>query len=89
MNAIDDYDVRIRDYYRLSLYLGESFLKIKIPPKAIEKDAPKVMNPMYNRDKIYDRLIMNVEIGREENDGIDHQANHVVEMKRELIWKPF
>lgn len=89
MNLIDAYDFFIRDYCRMSLYLAENVLNMKIPLKAIEKDVPWIMDPLYKRDKIYDRPIMNVEIGHEENDNIDHQDRHVVELMREWIRKPF
>ena len=79
-NMIDDYDVYIKDYCRMSLHLAENVLKMKIPLKVIEKDVPKVINSFYNRDKIYERLIMNTKIGHKE---IDHWAKHVVELMRE------
>lgn len=86
---IDDYDVHIRDYCRMSLHLAEKVLNMKIPLNIIEKDVPKIMHPLYNRDKIYDRPIINVEIGRDENDDIDHRGRHVVALAREWIRKPF
>ena len=66
MHVIDDYDVRIRDYYRMSLYLAHNIPKMKIPFKAIEKDTKDIMDPLYNRDNIYDSLIMNGKIVRDE-----------------------
>ena len=62
MNSIDDYDVKIRDYFRMTLYLVEKELKMKIPLKAVEKDTNDVWNLMHNRDKIYDRPIINAHI---------------------------
>ena len=62
---------------------------MEIPPKALEKDVFEIKDPLYNRDKIYDRPIMNVEIAHEENDDIDHQRRHVVEITREWIKIPF
>ena len=46
MNAIDDeYDVYIRDYCRMTLYLVEKMLKIKILPKVVEKDTKDILDP--------------------------------------------
>ncbi len=59
MNVVDDYDVLIRDYCRISLHLAENVLKMKIPLNAAEKDISKVMDSLYNRDKIYYMPIMN------------------------------
>lgn len=69
----------------MSLYLAENALKLKIPLKAMEKDTKEFMDPLYKRDKIYDRPIMNVEIGRDEIDDINHRARHVVKLTREWI----
>lgn len=74
MNAIDDYDVRIRDYYRTTLYLVEKVLKMKIPLKVVEKDEKYFLDPLYHRDNIYDRSIMNAKIGRNENVDINNRA---------------
>lgn len=63
----------------MSLHLVENVRKIKIPLKAIDKDVLEVMDPLYDREKIYDKPIMNVEIGCKENYDIDHQARDVVE----------
>ncbi len=45
MNAIDDFDIHVRDYCRMILYLAENVLKMKIPLKVMEKNVPKVMDP--------------------------------------------
>ena len=83
MNEIDDCDVHIRYYCRMSLHLAEKVLNMEITLKAWDKDVLKIMDPLYNKDKTYDRPIMNVEIACEENDDIDHQGIHVVELTRE------
>lgn len=83
MNVVDDYDVRIRDYCRMTLHLVEKVLNMEISLKALEKDVTNIMDPLYNRDKIYDRPIMNDEIGCEENDDIDHRGRQAVEHTRE------
>lgn len=89
MNAIDDYNVHIMDYCRMNLHLAEKVLNMKIYLKAIEKDAPRIMDPLYNRYKIYYTPIINTKIGRKENDDIDNQGKHVVELMREWIRKLF
>ena len=78
MNLLDDYDVQIRDYCRMTLYLEEKELKMNIPLKFVEKDMKYVLDPLYNRDKIYDRMIMNLEISRYENVDINNKAYHIV-----------
>ena len=50
----------------------ENALKMKIPLKVMEKDVLDVMDPLYNREKIYDMSIMNGEIRQEGNDDINH-----------------
>lgn len=47
------------------------------------------MDPLYNRDMIYKRPIMNVEIGQEENDDIQHWTRHVIQLSRDWIRKIF
>ena len=39
MNVIDNYDIQIRDYCRMTLYLVEKELKMKILLKFMEKDT--------------------------------------------------
>ena len=82
MNTIDDYDVHIRDYCRMNLYLKESALKIKIPLKIVQQDTKDLLDPLFNRDKIGDMPIMNVEIDREENLNINHRARRVIKLKK-------
>lgn len=50
----------------MTLYLVEKALKIKIPLKVVQKDTQEVLDPLYNCDKIYDRLIMNTKINRDD-----------------------
>lgn len=33
MNVVDDYDIKIRDYCRMTLYLEEKVIKVKVPLK--------------------------------------------------------
>ena len=89
MNLLDDYDVQIRDYCRMTLNLEEKELKMNIPLKFVEKDMKYVLDPLYNRDKIYDRMIMNLEINKDENVDINNKAYHIVQLTREWIKKLF
>ena len=59
MNATNDYDVRIRDYYRMTLYLAESTLKFNIPVEIRQQDSKELLDPLFNLDKIRERPIMN------------------------------
>ena len=65
MNAVDDYNIRIRDYCRMTLYLASSGLKIKVPLKVVQQYTEDFLDPLYNRDDIFYRPIMNVEINKE------------------------
>ena len=67
MNAVDDYEIQIRDYCRMTLYLARNALKIKVPLKVVQQDTLDVLDPLYNQDKICHRPIMNAKIDREEN----------------------
>ena len=67
MNVVDDYEIRIKDYCRMTLYLAGSALKIKVPLKIVQQDTEDVLDPLYNRDKIFDWPIMNAETDKEEN----------------------
>ena len=78
MNAIDDYDIHIRDNCRMKLYLVEKALKMNIPIKAVQKDTKDVLDPLYNHEKIYDRPIVNVKIDRDENVDINNRARHII-----------
>lgn len=78
MNAIDDYDIQRRDYLRMTLYLVGSTLKIMFSLKDVQQDTQDILDPLYNRDKIYDRPIMNMEINRDENVDIKHNSRHII-----------
>ena len=83
MNATDYYDVCIRDYCRMTLYLEESALKINISLKIIQKDTKDLINPLFNRDKIGDRPIMNAKINKEEKSNINHRARLVIKFTKD------
>ena len=48
MNAVDDYDIWIRDYCRMTLYLAGSSFKITVPLKIVQQDTEEVLDPLYN-----------------------------------------
>ena len=80
MNATNDYDVHIRDYCRMNLYLVERALKIKISLKSVQQDIEEMLDPFFNRDRIGDRPIMNVVVDKEENVVIKYRARHVIKL---------
>lgn len=88
MGVINEYDVIIKYYYRMSVQIAKNVLNMEIPLKAWDKDVPEILDPLYNRDNIYERSIMNAKIGKEENDDIN-QWDKNVELTRECIRKPF
>lgn len=73
----------------MTLYLAEKALKMKILLKVVEKDSKDILDSLYNQEKIYNRSIMNAEIGRDENVDIKNRACHIVQLTREWIKKPF
>lgn len=80
MNATNDYDVHIGDYSRMTLYLVESVLKVKIPLNIVQKYTEDLLDSLFIRDKIGDRPIMNVEIDKEENSNINHRERHIIKL---------
>ena len=57
MNVTNNYDVRIRDYCRLTLYLGKKALRINILLKIVQKYMEEFLDPLFNRDKIVSNLL--------------------------------
>ena len=72
MNATNDYDVCIRDYCRMTLYLVEKALHLTIPDEIRRQDSKELLDPLFNADKVGERPILNVEVDREEGDDINH-----------------
>ena len=72
MNIVDDYDIFIRDYCRIIVQLIEKVLNIDIPLKASNKDVPGILDPLYSKEKIYERPVMNAKIGHKEENDINH-----------------
>lgn len=48
----NDYDVHIRDFCRMTLYLVEKALNIKIPLEILQQDLAELLGPLFNKDKI-------------------------------------
>ena len=61
---------------------------MKIPLKVVEKNIKDVLDPLCYPKTIYNRLIMNVKIGWDDNVDINNRAQHIVQMMMELIKKP-
>ena len=89
MNATNDYDVFIRDYCRMTLYLVKKALQLNIPDEIRKQDSKELLDPLFSIDKIGERPILNAEVDREEGDDINHQGRHVIRMKKSWIKKPF
>ena len=52
MNTTNDYDVCIRDYCRMTLYLAEKALQLNIPKEIRKHDSKELLDPLFNSDKI-------------------------------------
>ena len=89
MNATDDYDVRIRDYCRTTLYLAEKALHLTFPNEVWLQDSQDILDPLYNENKVGERPILNAEVDKEEGDDINHRARHVIRMTKNWVKKPF
>ena len=85
LNCQDDYEVCVRDYYLMDLKLEEEVLQISLMLEIIDHDTPNILDPIYNRDKIYERAIINAEVATTENDDIMHMERHVIALTREWI----
>ena len=83
MNTVDEYDIHIRYHCRMTLHLEISTLEIKVPLKIAQEDTEDPLDPLYNRDTIFDQPIMNVEIDKEENLDINHRARHVIKLTKD------
>ena len=73
------------DYCRKDLKLAKEVLQILLMLEVINQDTPDILNLIYNRDKIYDRAIVNVELAIKENDDIMHKARHIISLTRDWI----
>ena len=67
----------------MELKLVEEVLQIPLSLKIFDQDTPNILDPIYNRDKIYDRVIVNVEVATDENDDIMYMVRHVIELKKD------
>ncbi len=73
----------------MDLPLAEKVLNLHIPLKVWNKDSPNILDPTYNKDKIFELSIMNAKVNREESDDIQHRAPHVINLTRVWKHKPF
>lgn len=64
-------------------------MKIKVPLKVVQQDSEELLDPLFKRDKIGDRPVMNVELDKEENLDINHRAQDVINLTNEWIKRPF
>ena len=69
----------------MNLKLVEEVLYIPLMFKNIDWDTLNILDLIYNRKKIYDRAIVNVEVAIVENDDIMHRVSHVIALAREWI----
>ena len=53
--------------------------------EVINQDTLDILDSIYNRDKIYDQVIVNAEVATDENNDIMHSAMHVISLMREWI----
>ena len=80
MNEKNDYDVHIRDYCRMTLYLVEKELNIKILLQILQQDSGELLGLLLSIDKIREWSIMNAKVDIEENDDINHRARDVIKL---------
>ena len=73
----------------MTLYLAKKVFKIKVLLKLVQKDIEKVLDPLYNQDKIFDWPIMNANIYKEENAYINYSERHIIQVTKDWIKKPF
>ncbi len=59
MNATNDYDVHIKDYCRMTLYLVEKTLHLTIPDEIKIQDSQELLDSLFNTDKVGERPILN------------------------------
>ena len=62
----------------MTLYLAWSALKIKLFLKVDQQDTQDVLDPLYNKDKIYDMPIMSMKITMDENVDINHRERNII-----------
>lgn len=73
----------------MTLYLVEKAIKINIPLNILQQDSKESLDPLFNKDKIGERPIMNVEVDREDNSDINHRVRHIIKLMQDWIKKPF
>ena len=53
--------------------------------KVTDQDTLDILDLIYNKEKTYDKAIVNAEVAARENDDIMHRARHVISLTIELI----
>ena len=53
--------------------------------EVIDQDTPNILDPIYNKEEIYDTTIVNVEMPTDENDDIMHRVRHIISLTRDWI----
>lgn len=89
MNVVDHYNIHISDYYRMTLYLEERALHMKISLKILKQGMEEFLDKLFNRDKIGNKPIMNVEVDKEEIVEINHRERYIVKLTKDWIKRPF
>ena len=89
MNATNDYDVYIKDYCRMTLYLVEKALRVQISEEILKQDSKGLLDPLFNLDRIGERPIMNAKVDIEEGDDINHWVRHDIWITKDWIKKTF
>ena len=69
--------------------MAEEVLQILLSLEIIDQDTPNILDLIYNRDKKFDRVVVNAKVAIDENDDIMQKAKHVIELTREWINRPF
>lgn len=88
-NYVDDYNVRIRDYFRIDLKLVNLASRIWIPKATKEKEDGNRWHPSCNAQKIYYIDIFNEYPSDVEVEDMDTSERNVVKWTQERISKPY
>jgi len=75
----------------MTLYLARSVLEIKVPLKIVQQDTEDFLDPLFIKDKVGDRPIMNVEVDKSSQKR--KQLKHLHRLEKKMykgprMWKP-
>ena len=62
----------------MDLALENKVLRLQISLKAWGKDSLNILVLFYNRNKIYEMIVVNAKVTKKENDDIMHWARHII-----------